>query len=223
MQRLDRKTQVDVKVRPARIRDAPFLAWVCLASGRSHCQRGVWDMIINRPEQDCLIFLQQLVTTKTRHTFHYENFIIAEVDRQPAAALSGYDPKELGHSRELRGCLEAGRKVGITLFDWWRNRKNISAIGAMRPHAAPGAWIVESGATRPEYRRLGLEKRLLDEMLETGRQRGFRHAEVLIFIGNTVVQKGLEIRGFRVLDEKRHPHFERETGCPGFRRLVRDL
>lgn len=223
MNQLDKKAPADIQVRPARIDDAPFLAWVCLASGRSHCQRGIWDVILNRPEQKCLAFLEYLVVTKRLHTYHYSGFVVAEIDGQRAAALSGYNSKELGDAQDRWGCWEAGRKVGISMFDWWRNRKRISAVEAIRPHAAAGAWIIESVATLPEFRRQGLVDRLLKDILEIGRRKGFRLAQVSVFIGNTAAQNAYEKCGFSVIDERRNADFEAETGCPGIARLLRAL
>lgn len=215
--------EMDVEIRSARPDDAPFLARICLIAARSHCQRGLWDVILNRPELECLAFLEQLVRTVTRHPFHYTGFIVAEVDGRPAAALSGYDPKELGHESEESGCFEAGQRVGMTVDDWKNNQKGISTIYSVRPDDAGGAWIVESVATLSEFRRQGLVNRLLEEILEVGRRRGFRLAQVGVFIGNTAAQNAYEKCGFRVIDEKRNADFEAETGSPGIARLLRDI
>lgn len=130
---------MDVEIRSARSDDAPFLGRVCLIAGRSHCQRGLWDVILGKPELECLAFLEQSARTVTRHPFHYMGFIVAEVDGHPVAALSGYDPKELGHESEESGCFEAGQRVGITVDDWKNNQKGISTIYAVRPDDAAGA------------------------------------------------------------------------------------
>jgi hypothetical protein len=44
-----------------------------------------------------------------------------------------------------------------------------------------------------------------------------------MYIGNLPAQKAYEKQGFKALDEKRHPAFEREIGSPGMMRLLRDL
>lgn len=113
--------------------------------------------------------------------------------------------------------------MGLTGSDRTGNRKGIAAIMACVPDEAEGAWIVESVATLPEFRRRGLVNRLLEEILEKGRRQGFRRAQVSVFIGNTPAQNAYEKCGFKVVDEKRHPDFEAEIGCPGIARLLRDL
>jgi len=213
----------DVKIRSARPDDAPFLAWVILTAGRGHCQRGVWDVIIGKSEHECLALLEQLVITETLHTFHYTGFIVAEVDGLLVAAISGYDPMELGRDKEALGGLEAGQKIGLTETDWEKIQKGISTISAVRPDEIEGAWTLESVAVLPEFRRSGLMNQLMEEMLEIGRRRGFHLAQGSVFIGNTASLKACEKCGFRVVDEKRHPDFESETGCPGLVKLLLDL
>ena len=89
------------------------------------------------------------------------------------------------------------------------------------PEAAEDAWIIEWVATRPERRGRGLVRALLAAVLDRGRQRGHRQAQVAVLIGNTPAQRAYEGAGFRVADETTHPDFERVLGCPGIRRLLR--
>jgi ribosomal protein S18 acetylase RimI-like enzyme len=91
------------------------------------------------------------------------------------------------------------------------------------PDEVEGAWVIDSVATLPKFRRRGIVDELLEEMLEKGRKQGFQQAQINMYIGNTPAQKAYEKHGFRVLDEKRHPTFEEEIGSPGMMRLVRDL
>jgi translation initiation factor 4G len=77
-------------------------------------------------------------------------------------------------------------------------------------------------ATIPEFRRRGLVDSLMGEILDAGRIRGHRVAQLTILIGNVPAQRAYEKAGFRVLDEKRHPAFEAALGAPGFMRMVRD-
>jgi GNAT superfamily N-acetyltransferase len=87
----------------------------------------------------------------------------------------------------------------------------------------PGAWVVEQVATRREFRRVGAISRLLDAVVDQGRKAGFKQAQVSFFIGNTPGERAYQKAGFKYLDEKRHPDFERVIGSPGMIRYVRDL
>ena len=93
-------------------------------------------------------------------------------------------------------------------------------------HSTPsrrGVWVVDSVATLPTFRRKGIVNRLLDDILDIGRDKGFHQAQISIYIGNIPAQRAYEKHGFRLLDEWRDPYFEREIGSPGMARLVCDL
>ena len=214
---------MDIEIRPARPDDASLLAWVMLMAGRSHLQRGIWDILIGRPEEECLTFLGYLAVSDEVHMCHYTGFIVAEVDGRPVAALSGYDPVMLPQATVGAAMAAVMDKMGLTAEDMSTGQKGLAAFLTCHPEPYEGAWIVESVAARPESRRQGIISRLLKEILEVGRQRGFRLAQVSFQIGNTPAQLAYEKAGFRFFDEKRHPDFQAEIGCPGIARLLRDL
>ena len=214
---------MNVRIRPARPDDASLLAWVMLMAGRSHLQKGIWDIIIGRPEDECLTFLEHLAVTEEPHMCHHTIFLIAEVDGQPAAALSGYDPVNLGEETVAPSFPIVMEKMGLTDEDMAPGQQGLAAFMTCHSDPYDGAWIVESVAARPEFRRQGAINRLLEEILEEGRRRGFKRAQVSFYIGNTPAQRAYEKCGFKYLDEKRHPDFEAEIGCPGMVRLLRDL
>ncbi|HQE88510.1 MAG TPA: hypothetical protein PLN19_09650, partial [Methanothrix sp.] len=85
-----------IKVRQARPEDSSLIAWTMLMAGRSHMQIGIWDLIISQPEDKCLNFLEMLTLEGPRHMCYYTEFLVAEVDGHPAAALEGFDPVKNG-------------------------------------------------------------------------------------------------------------------------------
>jgi ribosomal protein S18 acetylase RimI-like enzyme len=91
------------------------------------------------------------------------------------------------------------------------------------PPTVKNAWVVDSVATIPAFRRMGIVDRLLDEVLDLGRKRGYHQAQISIYIGNTPAQRAYEKHGFRLLDEWPDPYFEREIGSPGMARLICNL
>jgi len=214
---------VNLKIRPARPDDASHLAWAMLTAGRSHLQRGIWDIIIGRPEDECLAFLEHLAVTEEPHMCHYTQFIVAEGDGRPVAALSGYDPVNLGEETVMPHIPVVMEKMGLTPEDMAPGQKGLAAFMTCHPEAAEGAWIIEQVATLAEFRRCGLITKLLEEILEKGRWLGFTRAQVSFYIGNTPAQRAYEKVGFKFYDEKRHPDFQAEIGCPGIVRLLRDL
>ena len=212
-----------IEIRPARHDDAPLLAWVMLMAGRSHLERGIWDIIISQPEDKCLAVLEALALTEPRHMCYYTEFIVAEVDGHPVAALSGYDPVTNGELTVGEPLAIAAQKTGLTEADMELGREGLARFMTCHFDAYGGAWIVEHVATLPEFRRCGIISRLLQEILDKGRRQGFRVAQVSYYIGNTPAQRSYEKSGFKVFDEKRHPDFEAEIGCPGMMRLLCNL
>ncbi len=211
-----------MEIRPARSSDAAFLAWVILTAGRAHVKRGIWEVILDAPEDKCLAFFQQLTITETPHLFHYSTFLVCEAFGRQAAALGGHDPKILGYSALREALPEVFRKLGMMPSPELMSGRPPKIVHCI-PAEVEGAWIIDSVATVPDFRRKGMADRLLDEMIERGRQGGFRRSQINIYIGNTAAQRAYEKHGFTVLDEKRDPYFEANIGSPGMARLLRSL
>ena len=91
------------------------------------------------------------------------------------------------------------------------------------PDDAEGAWIVESVAALPEYRRQGVVSMLLDEVLNRGRRSGYKRAQIGVLINNTPARLAYEKCGFKFDSEKRNPSFEATFGSPGIAKLLLDL
>ena len=83
--------------------------------------------------------------------------------------------------------------------------------------------MIDSVAAAPEFRRQGIVSKLLEAVMKKGRSKGFRRAQVNIYIGNASAQRLYEKHGFTILDEMRDPYFEAEIGSPGMARMLRDL
>ena len=77
-------------IRPAEPRDADFLAWVILAATRSHVAKGWFDIVLARPEPQCLEYLKRLAVTPARSWWHYSRFHVAEVDGNKAPRLCAF-------------------------------------------------------------------------------------------------------------------------------------
>ena len=219
----DAATRQHVKIVEAREEHIPFIAWVELAAARSHLERGTWDFYIGRTEAEGLRFLEALAATEGRHFAHYTNFLVAEVDGKPAAALSGYFEEESGMPALIAGVGEANRLLGRAAEENEAGWQRAGSIGLCMPEHIPGVWIVEWVATLPEFRRRGLVDSLLAEVLERGRRRGAASADIGVYIGNDPAQRAYEKAGFVVVSEKRHPEFEAVYACPGIRLLRRSI
>ena len=210
----------DVKIIDAREEHVPFIAWVQLTAFRSHLEKGMWDIFIDGSEEDTLRFLEALATTESKHFGSYQGFIIAKVDGAPAAAMTGYFAAESALEQAIT---EACQALGMNEDDiavGWKRAGSITLVGTEH---APGAWITENVATKPEFRRRGLVDRLLEEQMERGRARGATVGDIGVFIGNDNAQRAYEKAGYEVVEEKVHPDFEAAYNCPGVRQLRREL
>jgi ribosomal protein S18 acetylase RimI-like enzyme len=213
---------MDLKLRNAEPNDARFLAWLILTAGRAHVGRGIWEVILNLPEDDCLNFLEVLTTTSAPHLFHHSCYLIAETGSGPVSGFGGYDPDILGYPRLMEVLPEVFRKSG-RLPTREMAAGESPRITACIPPSIKGAWVIDSVATLPAFRRKGIVDKLLDHILNTGREKGYRQAEILIYIGNIPAQRAYEKHGFRLLDKWPDPYFEKEIGSPGMARLVCNL
>ena len=214
---------MEIKIRQARPEDARLLGWCMLMAGRSHLEVGIWDFVISQPEERCIQFLEMLALEGPRHMAYYTEFLVAEVDGRPAAALEGFDPVKNGEETITIPMANVIQKMGLTEQDMAPGVEKLAAFMTCHSDFLQGAWVVEQVAARPEHRRQGAISRLLEVVLDQGRRDGFKQAQVSFYIGNTAGERAYRKAGFRYLDEKRHPDFERVIGSPGMIRYVCDL
>src|SRR5258706_15097160 len=74
-------------IRRALPEDADFIARSILAAQRGHRPRGWFDIALNRPEPQCLSFVARIALARAVSWWHTSQFLIAEVEGSPAAAL----------------------------------------------------------------------------------------------------------------------------------------
>jgi translation initiation factor 4G len=97
------------------------------------------------------------------------------------------------------------------------------SLGTPFPPTPDEHWVIEWVATVPEFRGRGIVNELMLRILERGRARGFKTAQIGYLLGNLPAQRAYERVGFTTVDEKRDPDFEAVLGCPGIARMLRDL
>ncbi|MFC1524127.1 GNAT family N-acetyltransferase [Thermodesulfobacteriota bacterium] len=211
-----------ISIRPARPEDAPQLAKLILLAGRAHVQRGIWEVVLDRPEEECLTFLQHLSITQTPHLFHHACYLIAE-DNQPIACLGGYDPKTHGYNALQQAIPEVVRKLNFPFDSSAESERRTNEVLSCIPEELEGAWVIDSVTTLPEYRARGIAGQLLEEVLAVGRTRGYSHAQINVYIGNTPAIRMYEKFGFRMHEEKRNSAFLQAIGSPGMVSMVKGL
>ena len=203
--------------------DESFLAWVIYAASCAHRPRGMWNVILGAEEAECLHYLQRLVAAEPRSLYHRDRFLIAEVDGVPAAALCSSVAQDawtvVGEAMD-----HVQRDLGWTEQHAAASYERAGPIWANCTPPDIGAdFLIENVATRPEYRRRGLVRALLEATLTQARERGCKLAQISTYIGNDAAISAYLKCGFHIRDEKRCPDAERLLGVPGFIRLTCDL
>jgi GNAT superfamily N-acetyltransferase len=217
-----RTEMADIRIRAAGGGDANFLARVILTAGRGHVNKGIWEVILGMSRDQCLHLLGLLALTVVPHLFHHSCCLLPDVEGVSRAGLGGYDPNALGNTQLLKAVQEVYELLEGAAPSMSRDGAPPRILGCIAEPVSD-AWMIDSVAAVPEFRRQGIVGKLLEAMLTQGRAKGFRRAQGNICIGNTAAQGLYERHGFAIMDEMRSPYFEPEIGSPGIARMLRDL
>jgi ribosomal protein S18 acetylase RimI-like enzyme len=209
-------------IRPARLYDAKFIVRTILSAQRGHVSRGWFDIALDWPEPQCVAFMERIATAQTQSWWHVSQFILAEVEGQPAAALC---------AMPAAGALSAGRSAITEVAELsGLNASDTAAIFRRGAYAAgcwvqggEADWLIEHVASLPMYRGRGLVQALIDHALLAGKAAGFERASISFLIGNEAAQRCYAKAGFTFGEERRDADFEAIMNASGFRRFVRNI
>jgi ribosomal protein S18 acetylase RimI-like enzyme len=210
-------------IRRATAQDADFLAWAILAATRSHLAKGWFDILLDKDEAACLVYLRALTETPSRSWWHWSRFWIAEVEGVPAAAVAAFRANEAyplsqAAMSEVAQALEIGD--GEQSAMWQRG----AYIFKCALDTGEGDdWAIENVATLPGFRGRGLAPALLERAVEEGRRAGFSRARIPVMTGNHAAERAYLKAGFQVTGEKRDAAFEAASGAAGLRLMTREL
>ncbi len=209
-------------IRSGRADDADFIAAMVLAAQRGHRPRGWLDMALALAEPQVLDFIKRLAVAQQRSWYHASQFLVAEVENKPAAALCAMPSRGTRDAMRL-AIEEVAREAGMSGAD-------LAAIFARGAYARPcwvqGSdedWMIEHVASQPSFRGLGLMQALIAHALNAGKTAGFSRASITFLIGNDAAERCYAKAGFSFAEEKRDPNFETLIGAPGFRRFQRTI
>jgi GNAT superfamily N-acetyltransferase len=210
------------EIRQGRADDADFIARIVLLAQRGPRPFGWFDFALAQAEPQVLDFLRKLAVAKPRSWYHVSQFLIAEVDGQPAAALCAMPSRETRDT--MRAAIEeVALAAGISGAD-------LAAIFARGAYARPcwiqgtdEEWLIEHVASHPSARGRGLMQALIAQALSAGQAAGFPRASITFLIGNDAAEGCYAKAGFAFAEEKRDAAFEVLTGAPGFRRFARAI
>ena len=204
-------------IRQGRADDAAFVAQTILLAQRGPRPLGWFDFALAEDEAQVLDFLGKLAVARPRSWYHVSQFLIAEIDDEPAAALCAMPSRETRDT--VRSAIEeVAAATGAKAAD-------IFARGAYARscwvQGGEEEWLIEHVASRPSARGRGLVQGLIAAALSKGCAAGFSRASITFLIGNEAAERCYAKAGFSFAEEKRDPAFEAMTGSPGFRRFVR--
>jgi ribosomal protein S18 acetylase RimI-like enzyme len=197
-----------------------------LAASRSHLDRGIWEYMNSTDEMATRAFLRRLATTEAVHMFHRSLFLVADLDGEPGAAMCAYDSSTQGFEVALPEIAAATAAEGVNAEEpEYVRRSGVLLSGFVLDDPGPpgSRWVIENVATKPEMRRRGLVDSLLHQLLGHGRERGFEHAQISVFIENERARRAYLKAGFEPLAERRSDEWQQDIGCPGTEMLLQRL
>jgi ribosomal protein S18 acetylase RimI-like enzyme len=206
-------------VRPAETEDASRIAYLCYLAGRGQVETSVYDLIVpgpHGPTDERLAVMEKMLTTTRRSWFHHSMYWVADIGGATAASLCAFN-KEEGRTRPL---LEAFREIGWSEDDLVAMGQRLEPFVRAEPRVPDEAWVIENVGCYERYRRRGLVRALLERAMEEGRERGYSHMQISVFIGNEPAISAYAGAGFEITEEKRSPEFARVFGCPGMYRMT---
>lgn len=209
-------------IRSARPEDAGFIARIILSSMRGYRPCGWFDVALGWPESKCLDFIARVATARAVSMWHVSQFLVAEFDGKPVAALCAVPAVGTGPAA-WRALEEVGFAIGLTASELDAIRQRSTYSRACWVQGGEGDWMIEHVATDPAYRGRGLVQALIAHALDKGRAAGFSRATISFLIGNEAAERAYAKAGFVFADEKRDPAFEAIIGAPGFRMFARAI
>jgi translation initiation factor 4G len=209
-------------IRSARPEDAGFIAQTILSSQRGYRQRGWFDVALGWPEAQCLDFIARIAATRAVSMWHVSQFLVAEIDGKPAAALCAVPAAGTGPAA-WRAIEEVAAATGLAASELEAIRQRGAYTRACWVQGGEGDWMIEYVAADPAYRGRGLVQELIVHALDKGRAAGFTRATISFLIGNEPAERAYAKAGFALAEEKRDPAFEAIIGAPGFRMFARTM
>jgi ribosomal protein S18 acetylase RimI-like enzyme len=216
----------DNLVRAATPADAPFLAWVMQEADRMGGPFGSTDLIFDFGEPRRLEFLARVAVSELDSYYHHRRFLVAEEGGVLLGALAGYVPDQLPPGAFEAVVRHEASRTGWadpTTSDVLERGPRDTSSNYFRVAIPGDALRVEWVATKPESRGRGVNRRLLQALLESAAGRGLRAAYVGTAIGNEPAIAAYRSAGFQLFAECRHADFEEVYGRPGlvfFRRSL---
>jgi len=188
-------------------------------AGKSHVEKSIYDIMWPQSMDLRMARLAALYKASARSWYRYDSYLVSELDGKVSGSLCGYNELESGGPK----LGEAFKEIGIDRSEGRAILEALQPYYRVCPVHPEDAWIVEHVAVFPEFRGRGIIIDLLEKVLERGRQRGYKYAQLDMLIGNAPAQRAYEKAGFRASDEREDPEFAKIFGAPGILKMSTPL
>ena len=210
----------EVCIRRAELDDVPFIAWVMLEAAHSGHEIGLWEVMVPDNENEKLKFIEELAQASTKCLCHYSNFLIAEVDGEPVAALAGYDSSKITRQQFAVALHDVQSKLHWSFKRVEEARQRTATFLSCFPDFSDNSWIIEWVATIKQFRRMGVMEMLLHRIIRIGYETTTCDVfQISYAIGNDPAINAYRKLGFDFIDEKRDEDFAAKFGYPGIGRM----
>jgi len=203
---------MSIKIRQAKVEDAPFLAQMMLQSSRAGKRDGLFDLIFQTNENAQLLEkLEKLATTEAKSHCNYRNFLIAEVDGQSVGTLCSYEPRKATKEIFLKALNEVGAPDGL--------EERLEVFYGCELDIKRTAVLFDFMAELEGFIDVGVLKALMQKSLLTARLKGYSIAQTVIEIGSLEVELFYKKLGFSVVDTKECESYKETFGRNGLELL----
>jgi len=203
---------MSIKIRQAKVEDAPFLAQMMLQSSRAGKKDGLFDLIFDvKADRELLAKLEQLATTEAKSHCNYRNFLIAEVDGQSVGTLCSYEPRKATKDVFIKALQEVGCADDI--------EETLSIVYECELDVSRTALMFDFMEELEGFIDVGVLKALMQKSLLTARLKGYSIAQTIIEIGSLEVELFYKKLGFKVVDEKECERYKETFGRAGLKLL----
>jgi hypothetical protein len=210
--RAKRQNIMSIKIRQAKVEDAPFLAQMMLQSSRAGKKDGVFDLIFeNYNDEEILEQLAKLATTEAKSHCNYRNFLIAEADGKSVGTLCSYEPRKATKEVFIKALQEVGCSSDIenTLEIIYECDLDVSRTAIMFDFMEELEGFID----------VGVLKALMQKSLLNARLKGYSIAQTIIEIGSLEAELFYTKLGFSVVDEKECERYKETFGRSGLKLL----
>jgi len=203
---------MSIKIRAAKLEDAPFLAEMMLQSSRAGKKIGIFDLIFATEDENVLLQkLEKLSQTEAKSHCNYRNFLIAEMDGQNVGTLCSYEPRRATKEIFIKALQEVGcgENVSEVLEIVYGCDLNVSRAALLFDFMEEAEGFVD----------VGVVKALMQKSLLTARLKGYRIGQTIIEIGSLEAELYYKKMGFSVVDEKACDSYKESFGRSGLKLL----